>query len=146
MFPPELERDAFRAGSGEFGWTRAQIPLVVDILRSHGIGILGGEMWWVRDGIAAWVGVIPQRHGPPAVSIGKQTANRVNLGHTLSNGALPTRWLLWSNSRRRRICRLIYQGGFCTISLGFLMRSSRRSDNRKLNFRSLTRLDRGCPP
>jgi hypothetical protein len=44
MFPPELERNAFRASNGEFGWTRAQIPLVVNVLRSHGIGILGGEL------------------------------------------------------------------------------------------------------
>jgi hypothetical protein len=67
MFPPELERDAFRASNGEFGWTRAQIPLVVDVLRSHGMGILGGELWWVRDGARDWVGLIPQRHGPPGV-------------------------------------------------------------------------------
>jgi hypothetical protein len=32
MFPPELERDAFRADNGEFGWTRAQIPQVVNTL------------------------------------------------------------------------------------------------------------------
>lgn len=67
MFPPELERDAFRDGTGEFGWTRAQIPLVVDVLRSQGMGILGGELWWVRDGSTQWVGIIPQRHGPPSV-------------------------------------------------------------------------------
>jgi hypothetical protein len=46
VFPPDLERDAFRNGN-EFGWTRAQIPLVVDILRSHGMGILGGDVWWI---------------------------------------------------------------------------------------------------
>jgi hypothetical protein len=67
MFPPELEHDAFRASNGEFGWTRAQIPAVVEALRSHGIGILGGELWWIRDGFADWVGLIPQRHGPPSV-------------------------------------------------------------------------------
>jgi hypothetical protein len=67
MFPPELERDAFRADNGEFGWSRAQIPLVVDVLRSHGKGILGGELWWVRDESTRWDGLIPQRHGPPAV-------------------------------------------------------------------------------
>ena len=64
VFPPELEQSALRADNGEFGWTRAQIPLVVDILRSRGIGILGGELWWVHDGIR---GVIPQRLGAPAV-------------------------------------------------------------------------------
>lgn len=66
MFPPELEHDAFRADNGEFGWTRAQIPIVVDVLRSHGMGILGGELWWVQDE-ATIRSVIPQRHGPPVV-------------------------------------------------------------------------------
>jgi hypothetical protein len=69
MFPIELERDAFRANNGEFGWTRAQIPGVVDLLRSQGIGILGGELWWVRDGLTDWVGLIPQRHGSPGVYV-----------------------------------------------------------------------------
>ncbi|SRR6266567_3268857 len=67
MFPPELERDAFRASNGEFGWTRPQVPLVVEFLKSHEFGILGGELWWVRDGFADWTGIIPQRHGPPGV-------------------------------------------------------------------------------
>lgn len=67
MFPPELVRDAFRADNGEFGWTRAQIPLVVDVLRSQGMGILGGDLWWVRVESTRWDGLIPQRHGPPAV-------------------------------------------------------------------------------
>jgi hypothetical protein len=67
MFPPELEREAFRASNGEFGWTRSQIPVVVDVLRSHEIGVLGGELWWVRDGFTDWVGAIPQRQGPPVV-------------------------------------------------------------------------------
>src|SRR5258708_750873 len=67
MFPLELERDVFQADNGEFGWTCGQIPLVVDILRRHKLGILGGELWWVRDGIPDWDGLIPQRHGPPAV-------------------------------------------------------------------------------
>jgi hypothetical protein len=69
MFPPELERDAFRAGNGEFGWTRAQIPLVVDVLRFHWIGILGGDLFWVREGYTEWRGAIPQRHGPPGVYV-----------------------------------------------------------------------------
>lgn len=65
MFPPELERDGFRADNGEFGWTRAQIPMVVDVLRSNNLAILGGELWWEREGFI-W-GLIPQRQGPPAV-------------------------------------------------------------------------------
>jgi len=69
MFPPELEREAFRASNGEFGWTRAQIPVVVEVLHSQGIGILGGELWWVRDGLTDWVGLIPQRHGAPGVYV-----------------------------------------------------------------------------
>jgi hypothetical protein len=67
MFPPELEEDAFRSTNGEFGWTRAQIPLVVDVLCKHRLGVLGGELWWVRDGIPDWSGLIPQRSGPPGV-------------------------------------------------------------------------------
>jgi hypothetical protein len=66
MFPSELERDAFRADNGEFGWTRAQIPTVIGALRSRGMGILGGELWWVPDGSTNW-GLVPQRHGPPAI-------------------------------------------------------------------------------
>jgi hypothetical protein len=67
MFPPELERDAFRADNGEFGWTRAQIPMVVGALRSRGMGILGGELWWVHGEPPSLDFCIPQRHGPPAV-------------------------------------------------------------------------------
>lgn len=91
MFPADLERDAFRAraSNGEFGWTRAQIPLVVDVLRSHGIGILGGELWWVRDGFACWEGAIPQRRGRPGVYVWERNASQPNHGHTLSNEALP---------------------------------------------------------
>jgi hypothetical protein len=66
MFSPELVRDAFQVSNGEFGWTREQIPIVVDVLRSCGMGILGGELWWVGDGATVW-SLIPQRHGPPAV-------------------------------------------------------------------------------
>jgi len=66
MFPPELEANAFRTENGEFGWTRTQVPLVVDVLRSQGLAILGGELWWVREGVAGW-DLIPQRNGPSAV-------------------------------------------------------------------------------
>lgn len=67
MFPPELQWEAFRASNAEFGWTRSQIPQVVEVLRSRGTGILGGELWWVRDGITDWVGCISQPYGPPGV-------------------------------------------------------------------------------
>jgi hypothetical protein len=67
MFPPELESVAFRTENGEFGWTRAQIPQVVEVLRSQGMGILGGELWWLRDESTSCYLLIPQRHGPPAV-------------------------------------------------------------------------------
>jgi hypothetical protein len=62
MFSPELERDAFRAHNGEFGWTRSQIPQVVNTLRSQKMAILGGELWWVKDGSTSW-DLIPQRDG-----------------------------------------------------------------------------------
>jgi hypothetical protein len=67
MFPPELESNAYRVSNGEFGWTREQIPLVADILRSRGFAILGGELWWVRDEIPDWWDLIPQRNGGRAV-------------------------------------------------------------------------------
>jgi hypothetical protein len=66
MFPPELERDAFRTDNGEFGWTRTQIPQVVDILRSQELAILGGELWWVKDDSRGW-DLIPQEDGRQAV-------------------------------------------------------------------------------
>jgi hypothetical protein len=66
MFPPDLESNAYRADNGEFGWTRRQIPLVVDILRGRGLAILGGELWWVREKIAG-CDLIPQRSGAKAV-------------------------------------------------------------------------------
>jgi hypothetical protein len=66
MFPPELERNAFRADNGEYGWTRAQIPQVVNILRSRRMAILGGELWWVKDGSTSW-DLITQRDGRRAV-------------------------------------------------------------------------------
>ncbi len=69
MFSRELVQNAFLASNGEFGWTRAQIPVVVDVLRSQKMAILGGELWWVRDGSKDWVGTIPQRHGPPGVYV-----------------------------------------------------------------------------
>lgn len=68
MFPPELEREAFRSGN-EFGWTRAQIPVVVEVLRSQGMAILGGELWYVRechDGFKELYSSIPQREDIPS--------------------------------------------------------------------------------
>jgi hypothetical protein len=66
VFPPELEREAYRISNGEFGWTRGQIPKVVEIVRSRQLAILGGELWWVGEGIPNRAGV-PQRSGPPGV-------------------------------------------------------------------------------
>jgi hypothetical protein len=64
MLPPELTQNAFRA-RGEFGWSREQIPRVVEILRSHEMAILGGELWYVRDGDV--YGSVPQRDGVPGL-------------------------------------------------------------------------------
>jgi len=67
MFPPELERDAYRADNGEFGWTRGQIPQVVEILRAHAMGILGGELWYLNE-TEGWIKQsVPQREGPSAL-------------------------------------------------------------------------------
>lgn len=63
MFPPELERNAYRTSNGEFGWTREQIPQVVEILRTHAMGILGGELWYL-DEEGRIKPSVPQRHGP----------------------------------------------------------------------------------
>jgi hypothetical protein len=67
MFPRELEQDAFHATNGELGWTRSQITTVVEVLRSCHMAIIGGELWWVQEGAREWIGLIPQREGPPAV-------------------------------------------------------------------------------
>jgi hypothetical protein len=67
MFPAEFEESAFRAGNGEFAWSRSQIPAVVAFLRLCNFAILCGELWWVRDGSTQWIGLIPQRDGPPGV-------------------------------------------------------------------------------
>src|SRR6266545_2836871 len=67
MFSEEIGAEAFRASNGEFGWTRAQIPGVVAALRAQQLAILGGELWWVRDGAQTWTGAIPQQDGHDAV-------------------------------------------------------------------------------
>ena len=54
IFPRKLEREAFRTATGELGWTREHIPLVVDVIRSHGMGILGGELWWIHGQPPRW--------------------------------------------------------------------------------------------
>jgi hypothetical protein len=69
MFPPELEREAFRTATGELGWTREHISLVVDVIRSHGMGILGGELWWIHGQPPLWDLHIPQLVGPPAIYV-----------------------------------------------------------------------------
>jgi hypothetical protein len=67
MFSYELERRAFRAPNGEFGWTRDDARLVVQVLAQHRQAILGGELWWVPPRATEWTGLIPQRSGPPGV-------------------------------------------------------------------------------
>ena len=67
MFPEELERKAYRAKNGEFGWTYEQVPQVIEILRANEMGVLGGELWWVQNENDGRTGRIPQRDGEPAV-------------------------------------------------------------------------------
>jgi len=67
MIPAKLKSTSFRAVNGEYGWTRAQVPQVVEILSAHGRAILGGELWRVPEGSLSWNGLIPQREGPAAV-------------------------------------------------------------------------------
>ena len=67
MFTDTLKNASFRAVNGEYGWTRSQVPEVVEVLREKQLAILGGELWWVLEGSNAWSGVIPQRNGPDAV-------------------------------------------------------------------------------
>lgn len=67
MFSDALKQSAFRASNGEYGWTAKQAREVVEMLRSHDFAILGGELWWVPEGSATWVGLIPQREGPDTV-------------------------------------------------------------------------------
>jgi hypothetical protein len=67
MFDEQLKSRSFRAVNGEYGWTRSQVPQVVEILREKQLAILGGELWWVLEGSNAWNGLIPQRTGPDAV-------------------------------------------------------------------------------
>jgi hypothetical protein len=63
MFPAELERNAYRANNGEFGWTREQIPQVVEVLCSQAMAILGGELWYLNEEGRIKPSV-PQRQGP----------------------------------------------------------------------------------
>ena len=49
----DLESNAYRADNGQFGWSHGQIPLVVDILRSRGLAILGGELLF-GGSVYAW--------------------------------------------------------------------------------------------
>jgi hypothetical protein len=67
LFSDALKQSSFRAPNGEYGWTEGQAPEVVEILSRHGFAVLGGELWWVPEGSASWVGLIPQREGPDRV-------------------------------------------------------------------------------
>jgi hypothetical protein len=66
MFPADLERDAFRSGD-EFGWTREQAIAAIEVLRRHDLAILGGELWYVEDGLIQ--PSVPQRQGPNALHV-----------------------------------------------------------------------------
>src|SRR5437879_3928841 len=125
MFPPEL-KPAFRAENGEFGWTREQLPLAVDVLRRRSLAILGGELWWVRDGIGVY-GLIPQRQGPPAVYPWETTHFQESHGQSLSNGALSIRLLPLRGGHRQKTCHRTCLGAFSTTSPGFPKRSKRLS-------------------
>jgi hypothetical protein len=119
MFPPCLEHDAFRTDNGELGWTRAQIPLVVSILRSQPVGILGGELWWVRDGMEGWNSCIPQRHVHQVYVPGIRIVGPGNHGKSLWNAVLPTRLPPWSGGRVLETCRMIYPEESFTTSPTF---------------------------
>lgn len=69
LFPPDLELLAFKARNGEFGWKREQVPQVVDTLRSAGLAILGGELWWIPDGASDPDLLIPQSQTLPVVYV-----------------------------------------------------------------------------
>ena len=57
MFPADLIQGSY-SNNGEYGWTRAQIPRVVEVLVAQRMGILGGEVWWVHRRLEV---LIPQR-------------------------------------------------------------------------------------
>jgi hypothetical protein len=67
MFPTELERRAFRAPDGEYGWTREDVRSIIPILAENQLAILGGELWWVLQGARTWTGLIQLRDGSTAV-------------------------------------------------------------------------------
>jgi hypothetical protein len=67
MFPADLETRAYRSGNGEFGWTREEARIAISVLEDQQQAILGGELWWVREGETRWTGIIPQRVGYPGV-------------------------------------------------------------------------------
>jgi hypothetical protein len=67
MFPADLETRAYRAGNGEFGWTREEARIAISVLVDQHRAILGGELWWVPEGETQWTGIIPQRDGRPGV-------------------------------------------------------------------------------
>jgi hypothetical protein len=119
MFPPSLEHDAFRTDNGELGWTRAQIPLVVSILRSQPVGILGencggSAMAW-KAGIAAFLnGTVHQVYIPGIRIVGPG-----NHGKSLWNAVLPTRLPPWSGGRVLETCRMIYPEESFTTSPTF---------------------------
>jgi len=86
MFSTELERDAFRTTTGEFGWTRAQISSR-HILRSQELAILGGSL--VVEMVQGW-DLIPQRNGGGQCTHGPVSPLRESWPDSVERGAADT--------------------------------------------------------
>ena len=89
----ELLSAAFRSGSGEFAWSKADAIEATRALAEANQAMLGGELWIV-DGDAIIAGIPPLRESPDPVPlfIGASRPNgieRSKVGRTSVDG-LPT--------------------------------------------------------
>jgi hypothetical protein len=111
MFSEELQSGAYQASNGEFGWERAQVPAVVEILVERSRAILGGELWWVLDGAPTWNGLIPQRTGGTA-AYPWETIRQDNepWGSFVARCVRDTS----QSGRRRAMCRRTFRAAFST--------------------------------
>jgi hypothetical protein len=66
MFPPELERDAFQTANGEFGWTREQIPLIVEVFARRAIPQTVSGCSLFRDALLRTIQLAVGRRRPDA--------------------------------------------------------------------------------